>query len=424
MSDGSFALRPFFLHLLGAPGISAKLVKGEVDELLPFLLDELLNREATKFGEDVDRLVSFEQRRFFIVDLMTEVARDLADTQSDNISSTNLAWLSDVASDGLPEEIRGILRNRANVIAFLTEDGSPSRLRFFHENAFHYWLGRSLFQSFKDREIPKYVRRNILNIDFLDVWNTICALQKPTDLSIIRQHLFSSFVESGERDRTRRNLISLYCAASSVFPDDEVCHVFRDTTIEEMIFRETSCKICLKNIFISQLDIRGADLADVEFDSCQIHTAIVDKSTRIAHNFPNMTILVSDGQEITDRTDIAHWLFQKTSPDLNISEVLREVTSQIPELQLLQKLARFRRYWIKEDEDDPAARKILNDPAWDGLSQALIALGFMVASGNLAASGRPAMFYHLKRREAFQDFGKPTDELVALLKKLASQRLE
>lgn len=424
LSPGSFAMRPFFLHLLGAPGISAKLVKGEVDELLPFLLDELLNREATKFGEDVDRLVSFEQRRNFIVNLMTEVARDLADNQSDNISSTNLAWLSDVASYSLPEEIRGILRNRANVIAFLTEDGSPSRLRFFHENAFHYWLAKSLFESFKDGEVPKYVRRNILNIDFLDVWNTVCALQRPSDLSKIRAYTFHSFAESGERDRTRRNLIALYCAASSVFPDDDVRHVFRDATVEEMIFRETSSKILLQNIFISQLDARGADLTGVEFDNCHIHTAVVDKSTKISGNFPPITILVSDGQEFTDRDKISRWVFQKTSSDLNIPQLLREVTSQIPELQLLQKLARFRRYWIKEDEDDPAARKILNDPSWERLSRALISLDFMVASDNLAASGRPAIFYHLKRREAFQDFGEPSDELVALLKKLAEQQPE
>tara|TARA_B100000678_G_scaffold81498_5_gene67795 strand:- start:840 stop:3050 length:2211 start_codon:yes stop_codon:yes gene_type:complete len=424
LANDSFALRPFFLKLLAEPGLSRKIIEGEADALLTLLMSQLLAREATKFGDDTDRLVPKDRRETFVHDLMVEVARDLAENQTDSISATSLSWLSDVSSDDLPEEVRGILRNRANVIAFLTEDIQPNRVRFFHECVFYYWLAQATFGSLLKCEIPKYIRRNILNADFLDIWNTVCVEKDEGNIDKVYHFLFKASGEFGTQDRTKRNIFALACSMASIADSGEVQFVFSDITIEELVFRETVSSLVLKNVFISQLDIRGADVSDVEFQKSQVHSAIVDVATKTDKSFPLPTILVNETGEVTNRDEIRDWQFEQNKPDIDISELFKTAISQIPELVLLQRIARFRRYWIKDDESDPVARKILSDEHWPILSEALLNLGFMVASNSVAASGRPSTFYHLKKRNQFLNTGVPSDDLVALMSELIRLRDE
>ena len=137
----SYTLRPFFLAQLADREVAETFRREALGYPLAFLVDLMIEREAGKFGKAVENTMDLEGRKRFVRDFLREMARDMADQQSDVLDETGILWLVDMAvPEGTPSDTRNLLRNRANVLAFLTTDERPGYRRFAHSQLFNHFL--------------------------------------------------------------------------------------------------------------------------------------------------------------------------------------------------------------------------------------------------------------------------------------------
>jgi hypothetical protein len=136
----SYALRPFFLSELARDGVAEQIQNGDIGDLLSFLITAMIDREAQKFGKDIEAVTTSESRAEFVIRVMEEVARDLAENQSNAIPSDTLTWIAEIsAEDIVPSSLSGILKNRSGVLAFLKDDDRRGYKNFAHEQVYNYF---------------------------------------------------------------------------------------------------------------------------------------------------------------------------------------------------------------------------------------------------------------------------------------------
>ena len=176
----SYALRPFFLAQLAVPEI-ANVIKDETAGTpLVFLVELMINREIGKFGAAVDAVMHAAQRHGFVTHFLREVARFMADDQTESVDEVALVWLVEIALDQaapdlVKSDVKGVLQNRALVMAFLVKDSAHHHRRFAHSQLFNHFLGEETLDTIARNEIPKYLRRNILGADFLAAFGDLVA---------------------------------------------------------------------------------------------------------------------------------------------------------------------------------------------------------------------------------------------------------
>ena len=116
---GSFALRPFFFVQLADLPPESEFGTPQRGLLFTSLVDAMIRREASKFGA----VMTPNQGYGYVQRFLREVARYMADDQTDAIDELALSWVAEVAA---PEELDNhtlrSLRERAAFIAFLEED--------------------------------------------------------------------------------------------------------------------------------------------------------------------------------------------------------------------------------------------------------------------------------------------------------------
>ena len=109
---GSLALRPFFLARLADLPPTVQLGRPQAGVLLASLVDSMIEREAGKFGDAVDTIMNEQQRRDYVRHFLREVARFMADDQTEAIDELMLSWLAEmVAPDELDTETLALLKN-------------------------------------------------------------------------------------------------------------------------------------------------------------------------------------------------------------------------------------------------------------------------------------------------------------------------
>ncbi|WP_242183380.1 hypothetical protein [Sphingomonas sp. CARO-RG-8B-R24-01] len=400
---GSYALRPFFLSQLASAEVSQEVMTGEFDDILSFLVESMALREQSKFGKDVDAVTSQETRLTFINTLMEEVARDLAENQTDSISGDTLVWLSDVASESITHEVRGILRNRVQVIAFLTDDLRRGYKRFIHEQVQNYFLCKVTIKALSTGDIPKYVRRNIFGLDFLE---NFCEVARHLSQDMIEKFVSSCLItldSLSDQDRARRNISALVMACCSI-SDVKSVPELNDCSVDEALFSGTVSRIHLSRCTITQLDARGSDMSEVSFSDSHIITLLADQGTIPSRTIPSPSLLVLPESTVSDPSAIETWLgaqyMSVKSPFGDLS--LRDALEAYPLVKLLARYARYRPFWLKDGEEK-AARKILDDEHWEELKSILNRHELLVERFNRPSSGPAATFYHLKNRDALRE---------------------
>ncbi len=415
---GSYALRPFFLSQLASAEISEEILRGSIDDTLEFLINLMLEREQRKFGRDVEVAITRDQRVKFIRDLMEEVARDLAENQTDAISTEILAWLSDAVSEDLPKGVQGILRNRADVIAFLTNDERRGYRRFVHEEVESYFLASTLMKSVISGEVPKYIRRNIFGSDFLENFAETIRYRSDEIIQAFIKSACNMIAELTDSDRSKRNLASLVLAACSV-AETKSRSVISDVSMEEAFVTQTVAPIQLERVTIGQLDARRADLRQVFFVECNIVTLVADEGTVPSQTIPTPSVLALPSGTLVQKDEIERWFGERywekigAYPEFSFSKAVEEY--QI--FRLLARLARYRPFWLK-DCDEKAARRILDDSEWPALREILLSHGFLLVRDDVPAAGRPSTFYHLRNRDALLNLDLSSSDMRQMLREL------
>lgn len=424
LDSGSYSLRPFFLRQI------RHLASSETgfDRLAAFplqtLVEAMIRREAPLAAKLVPAL-SMSQVEELLRRLLCEVARDMADYESENIDVASLELLAEITfSDLLKDEQLRALRNRTKSIALLEQDGNTDQRRFVHTEIQAYFMAESLLDllASDDFEVSRSLRRNILGTDFLEVFHDVCQCASHDRLSKFRRRAI-------EITRTRRydgraigNVSSLLLASADVPLDVNFAVLIEDVALDECILRGTVEHVAINRVTFSQLDVRGADLTDVAFSSSQVHSLIADVGTLVPVDCPRPQVLVIDYLGSQER------MFEPHKIDEFI-RTLSTVESESPQIssmgslgKLLDRLCRtfLRQKWIRITDDDRAA-KLLDDPNWPELKAILEQHGLYEHNSRKQASGQSSQFIRIRHAVEVLD-PKSQHELVVALRKTLEAR--
>ena len=410
--DGSYALRPFFLAQL-ADGETAAAVRNAVTgSPLPSLVDLMTRREASKFGERVENVMSDDERRAFVRAFLREVARNMADDQTEALDDSMISWLVEIAApDGMSAEVTALLRNRAAVTAFLTLDDRPGHRRFAHSQLLNHFLGEETVDRIGQRELPRYVRRNILGADFLSVFGDLTAHVADSNPEHVR-NCFDAASEFARNylwtdHRGARNLGGLLVAMLPAVADAENLQL-EDLHMDEALLQGIAPPARLVRVVMNQFDVRGSDLRKLCFEDAEIVTLIGDRSTRIPASIPVPSIIRNEGDGgdrfIRDPEPIGRWLDshgRRPVDDDGETGHAAPVPAALHDhdlVRLLERACRSRAYWIPERrEGDDRGNRFVDEDEWPELL-ALLKEHDLVRVERKASSGRVSNFLHIVNR--------------------------
>ncbi|MEW5770951.1 MAG: hypothetical protein AB1831_11390 [Pseudomonadota bacterium] len=424
LEDDSFALRPVFLKLL-ADRIKPKDIKAEHERFLtPFLLKNIISREATLFGKAVQAVIKRAQIEEFVTNFMLETAREMADMQAEALDGATLSWIAEAAlGDGYPSDIVGLIKNRAAVIALLKNDERPGYKAFVHTHIQNYYLARVAIEAISHGDIPKFIRRNILGAEFLSTFIDVVS-----EYSSSPSSLTSGFLGRAQNlaqtyphlDRGARNIGALLLAASQIVRAEDEAY-FAGFQVDDAVIRGTAGPVTINEVIINQLDCRQADLSSLVFNDSNITSLIADDASRFSTSIPAPKVLITEsGLQVTDPDKIAQWLDERgrsTKPTTNAVVPDSVKTHHI--YALLGRVCRMNRYWLREGDDDVYAERILKDAYWPVLSRVLDENGFLRIETR-PASGSSSRFYHIRHAQRLLSERNSDTEVVKFFTELAA----
>ena len=404
---GSFALRPFFLVQLSELPPDSDFATPRKGLLLASLVEAMIQREASKFGKTT---MTQDECRGYVKRFLREVARYMADEQSDAIDELALSWLAEVAApEELDDDTLRSLTHRAAAIAFLENDDTPQYRRFSHSNLFNHFLGLEILDSVARKEMPKCVRRNVLGADFLATFSDLTlnmALHGSERIRAFHDAASEVLQNYPWSDRGAANLGTLLI---TMLPsvDCEGALVLRNIHADEALIRGTSSSAKIYNSSINQLDIQGANVELVEFHDCRIATLTVNETTHVSNSIPVPFRIqynryrVHRSKVISFPEYVRGWLHAH-GPAFGHEEHVTDEPSMVPDelrrhpiFELLGRACRSRSFWIPEGSTN-YFEKFTRDPLWPDLL-ALLQAHNLVKEETIAAAGINSRFFHIKR---------------------------
>ena len=347
----------------------------------------MLDREATKFTEEEDKI----KIREFLEHLLQEVARDLAENQANTIPNESLGWIAEFVASGMfSPDFTSTVVHRAKSIAFLTPDTRSDYTRFTHEQISIHFLAQECFRSIVEGELPKYVRRNIFGLETLEGFARAAEslkIDQATEFVMACKNQMISHVYS---DRSRQNLAALAVVVACVadISVEESLH-FDNIDLGEILIPTDAAPIAFSNVIIRTLYVRSVDLQSIVWNNAKIITLFADNYT-IVGDIPPPDVVELPEKTLRIFKDIHNWLHP---------EHLHAEEPAIPAgyLDLLRKIDRYRPFWLREDPDtaDRSAQRIIRDPHWEVVRQVLLDHSLIVER-DVQAAGPHANFIHFR----------------------------
>jgi hypothetical protein len=420
LDDGSFALRPVFLNLM-ATNLEPRRLREESDSFLtPLLVQHMLHREAKLFGDAVDAIISRQSLEDFLLRFLIEVAREMADAQSESLDETTLSWIVEIALGGnYSEEIVRLIRNRASVVAPLKPDLRPGYKGFVHSHLQNYFLSLATLEAVGKGEVPKFLKRNVLGSELIAVFGDVAAkaaeVSAPQMQAFLNHALPMASVYGGV-DRASRNAGALVVSSLALLADGDTV---RDSDIDETVIRGTASKVTLSKVSIHQLDCRTADLSAVVFDDCKVANLIADEATRFSPSFPlPRLIALEGGADLVDPNQIEEWLTRhgRNATATVVKGLASPRLAEHPLFKLLGSACRVRQYWLRLG-DDIQADKILRNRLWVELAGELRDCNLLREEIRQAA-GAKSTFTHIRMREKILAEDSSDPDVVKLFNSL------
>lgn len=405
LEEGSFALRPVFLKILAEHVRPRELKDKHERYLTPLLVNQMIRREADLFGKPVGSVMNEKERADFVLLFLCEVARQMADSQTEALDASEIAWISEAAlGDNRSAEVVALIRNRASVLAFFVNDERPGYKAFMHSYLLNYFIAIVAIDAVANGDIPKFIRRNLLGSEFLSVFSDVAAetaVKSSTLFAAFWDRASTSSLSYTSSDRGLRNMGALVLAALPAVTGQESV-TLREFQIDDAVVRGVCAAANVINCEISQLDCRGSDLSAVRWSNSSVGNLIADDAVRVSTSFPiPAMITLSGGDQVAGSEDVTAWLGRHgRDPTVTVTVGLASAALKAkPIYKLLIRAARMRQYWLRSDNDDIQASKIVNDNNWDTLSK-LLARHDYLRKEVRQASGRASSFYHIKHRES------------------------
>lgn len=399
----SYALRPFFLDVIAREPEALKNDTPPASDLLSYLVEVMIQREADKFVESLDPPNGSEATIVYgayVGRFLEEVARDLAENQTDSIADEALDLLATVAAHGiLPEDQISAVVQRARTVVFLANDVQAGHVRFAHEQLQQHFLSREALRSIGEGETPRYVRRNLFGREALEVFAHVARGRTE------EANLFLRAVRVGiatpSRDRTDANLSALGIAAACGAAPENADLRIRNVGLGELHFPFSPPPgISIQDTVVSILHAESADLRNVKFEGgVDVATLVINRQSILPPSAPMPHMLVSHKGTTADRNEILSILSpaaEKASNDaLPWSDDLAE---------LIGRIERYRPFWLRTniEDTDPQGRRIIAHGKWQELYEALKMLDLVTIKSRQAAGVR-AEFVHFKQDVALSE---------------------
>lgn len=395
--QGSYALRPFFLTVIAREPEALKSNTPPASDLLNYLVDVMTRREADKFVDALDPPNGSEATHLYeayVGRFLEEVARDLAENQSESISDDALDLLARVAADDLlPDDQIAAVVQRARTIVFLANDLRAGHVRFAHEQLLQHFLAREALRSVGYGETPRYVRRNLFGREALEIFGHV-ARERPAEaerfVSAIR-----TTIAKPSRDRTNINLAVLGVAAACGAALEDANLEIRDVGLNELHFPFAAPNgISLRDTAISILYASSTDIRNVVFENgVHISTLEIDQRTRLPAQIPLPQLLVRPKGTTSDPREIRVALRGgDTSQELGEPAWADDIA------ELLGRIERYRPFWLGTliDDTDPQGRRIISHPDWPVMYAAMKELDLVTVKSR-QASGTSPEFIHFRQ---------------------------
>lgn len=402
LRPGSYGLRPFFLSQLASSETYRLLNASPKVDILPLLIDALLERELEKLSSQLVDDVGRDATLGFLRNVCEEIARDMADNQSDSLPGVNVEWSAELC---LPEVASGdyskLLIHHATRLPFLSiEDGSPA-VRFSHRQFFVFFLGANVVSSIGKREVPKYFRRNVLGSEFLEAFPKVLLSLPRASVIGFRDASIDMLPELSSYDRSRGNAAALLLGCLADFPTDRpvsIAHV----AVDELFLRGKLPEVRLNDVSINVLRAERADLSAVQFGTgCNLVTLNADRLTRVPESIPVPLWLELGGQTFHQPEQIKEALLGSKTREYEVDDRLQF------DRELLERILRYRPFWLRDDRNnvEPAGLKIIEHPEWTELAEYLIQHDLVRMDDNVQAAGPSSRFFHFRLDEIRSHFG-------------------
>jgi hypothetical protein len=367
LTEGSYALRPFFLSQLVRKETYLKLNESRQIDLLPILVDAMFERELEKVKVEIVQLGGRDEVRAYLQKLCEEIARDMAENEVEAIPEQTLTWLAEMwVDERLSDQVRATLIHHAARLPFLTEDDSGPIKRFAHRQFFVYFLGRDAVQSVAAGEVPKYLRRNALGPEFLEAFpQTLLTLPRDV-VTGFRDEVVARLERRATYNRQAGNLGALLMVALPMVPPERPLS-FADLTMDELYLWGDVPPVEFRRTTVMTLRAKKADLAGVSFEEgSYINHIDADGLSPVPSAWPRPDKprdgAGAEGQALADEGGAGD-LGLRLPDDARFGE------------EIVWRALRYRPFWLREDtdNDEPTARRILNDRDWPALRAHLVA---------------------------------------------------
>ncbi len=269
------------------------------------------------------------------------------------------------------------LQHKIGSLGLMEVDVTPRLRRFPHSEIQHHFLSRAICREIIDGRIPLVLRRGVLGLDFLEVFQDVFEAITSADAETFIDTLRAILRREISGDRLPHNGAALLLATLTrqlaSDPRD-----LRQLEANEASLVSASPRAMLTDVVVARLDARSADLRDVQFENCQVPILIADKLTRFGETPPQVHLIhiVVNGVVDTLRSpeQVSGWLqdHMTVRASAQVSHVQRESDEDLPLVRFFDRVCRraIRQTYLRIGGDDPGA-ELLKEPLWPEVEHVL-----------------------------------------------------
>lgn len=407
LSEGSYALRPFFLReLQEARGWK------EVSDvgLRTYLINRMLHRESVLIAQQLGG-VKAEDIKPRLASLLEEIALEMGAREIDWIERDYLGFMTQYAFDGvLGEEAKKKLAHKSGTFAFLEVTEDPGRRSFSHSEIRNYFLGSALLVSIAEGTIPSVLRRAALTAEHVEVFAEVFE-SRPKQARKALEVLQQEFGFASGGDSFSANLGALLIMGSGLGLVSRLDYL----DVIDATFCGGSPDLLINEGRIGRLDARGADLSMLRITESLIDTLVIDSSTVFAGELlgvENLEVRASEASELIRGAErVAQFI-------ADYVERHRREVGPNPYVALLDKIARrvVRQHYLRERGGDDEGAFLLESQYWPPLRALLNEHGFLEVVRNKQMKGVNSNLIRVKRARSILE--RSDDSVVRLVSAL------
>ena len=413
IESSEYLRRPFFISRIADLG--PDYFQDAQGEPIAELMESIVRREGEKLtGVSTD--IGTELATKLCGEVFSEIARLMMDDETSEIETGLVELLVNEVFTGHanPEMVKALVQ-RAKALALLEEDAGDGNKRSFpHETVRSYFFGQSVFDYFPEYGATTGLHRVPLSADDFRIFNRVARRKSLNDQGRLRESLLAKLREPNGYDYLRSNigglLLSFAPLAEDGIEDDMLVlsHLeLRDVWMADLLGTQ---RVSLHGCHMHRLDVRGANLGDVQFSNTEVFELLADPFVKFGTSVPTVRsiIMYEHFRETRLFEGVSDWMAQRARKSD------RNDAGPDEKWYLLEKFARIsmRQYSIRsvEDQMDPASRRIIASPQWPELRALLERHDRLEVNKTLPASGPKSEWFHLVAGEEFLNPGQASQE--------------